>query len=31
MGSTLFYLVAAGLMLMAARTLRRDWYPDQAD
>jgi len=28
MGSTLFYLVAAGLMLMAARTLRRDWHAD---
>jgi predicted MFS family arabinose efflux permease len=26
MGSTLFYLLAAGLMLLAVRTIRRDWY-----
>jgi MFS family permease len=28
MGSTFFYLLAAGLMLCAVRTLRRDWYAD---
>jgi predicted MFS family arabinose efflux permease len=26
MGSTLFYLLAAGLMLLAVRSLRRDWH-----
>src|SRR5436305_11186886 len=29
MGSTLFYLLAAGLMLLAARTLQRDWHREQ--
>jgi predicted MFS family arabinose efflux permease len=28
MGSTLFYLLAAGLMLCAVRTLKRDWHRD---
>jgi predicted MFS family arabinose efflux permease len=28
MGSTLFYLAAAGLMICAARTLERDWHRD---
>jgi predicted MFS family arabinose efflux permease len=28
MGSTLFYLLAAALMLIAVRTLRRDWHTE---
>jgi predicted MFS family arabinose efflux permease len=30
MGSTLFYLLAAVLMLIAVRTLRRDWHREEA-